>query len=284
MTCAPGQTILAAPVRAQRLGSGTPDKSGACARIELGLVGAGGVPKHKPKALDLFCCAGGAGMGMHRAGFAVTGCDIEAQRHYPFALVLGDALAQDLTGYDFVWASPPCQHHSRMTGCRDGLREKYPDLIAATRAKLKAWGGPWIIENVVGAPLQNPVMLCGAMFGLATYRHRIFESNVPLTAPTHPRHTTPTSKAGHWKPGTLISVAGNCAPMSMAREAMGIDWMPRANLVEAIPPAFSEYLCAQILSSLGGGGAELAGDGNATTRSRAGSATAEVCGDGQKDV
>lgn len=200
-----------------------------------------------PKALDLYCCAGGAAMGLHRAGYDVTGVDIEPQPHYPFAFVQGDALEAALSGYDFVWASPPCQHHSRMSGCREGLRDKYPDLIAATREKLQAWGGPWIIENVVGAPLRNPVMLCGAMFGLQTYRHRIFESNVSLTAPPHPKHDKPTSKAGHWKPGTLISVAGNCAPMALAREAMGIDWMPRSNLVEAIPPAFAEYLARQTL-------------------------------------
>jgi DNA (cytosine-5)-methyltransferase 1 len=201
----------------------------------------------RPKALDLYCCAGGAAMGLHEAGYNVTGVDIEPQPHYPFQFLLGNALDADLTGFDFVWASPPCQNSSRMSGCRPGLAEQYAQLIPATRAKLKAWGGPYIIENVVGAPLENPVMLCGAMFGLKTYRHRLFESNVPLTVPPHPKHDVPTSKAGHWKPGTLISVAGNCAPMSLAREAMGIDWMPRSNLVEAIPPAFSEYLARQIL-------------------------------------
>lgn len=201
----------------------------------------------KPKALDLFCCAGGASMGLHRAGYEVTGVDIEPQPKYPFQFIQGDALQFDLAGFDFVWASPPCQRHSRMSSCREGLREKYPDLIAATREKLTKWGGDWIIENVIGAPLQNAVMLCGAMFGLETYRHRIFESSRVLFVPDHPKHTTPTSKAGHWKPGTFISVAGNCAPMQMARDAMGIDWMPRKNLVEAIPPVFSEHLAKQFL-------------------------------------
>jgi DNA (cytosine-5)-methyltransferase 1 len=202
------------------------------------------------RALDLYCCAGGAAVGLHRAGYDVTGVDIEAQPHYPFAFIRGDALEAQLSGYDFVWASPPCQRYSRMSGCREGLSDTYPGgLIAATRAKLEAWGGPWVIENVVGAPLRDPVMLCGAMFGLKTYRHRIFESNLPLTVPEHPEHSIPASKAGHWKPGTFISVAGNCAPMAMAREAMGINWrMPRSNLVEAIPPAFAEYLARQILS------------------------------------
>lgn len=100
---------------------------------------------------------------------------------------------------------------------------------------------------MVGAPLENPVMLCGAMFGLATYRHRIFESNMPLTVPPHPKHERPTSKAGHWESGTHISVVGHCAPMAMAREAMEIDWMTRDELVEAIPPAFAEYLARQTL-------------------------------------
>lgn len=201
----------------------------------------------RPKALDLYCCAGGAAVGLHRAGYDVTGVDIVNQPNYPFDFVMGDALDADLSGYDFVWASPPCQNSSHMSGCRPGLAQQYAQLIPATRAKLNAWGGPYIIENVIGAPLENPVMLCGAMFGLKTYRHRIFESNVPLTVPPHPRHDKPASKAGHWNPGTLISVAGNCAPMALAREAMGIDWTTRAELVEAIPPAFSEYLARQTL-------------------------------------
>lgn len=109
----------------------------------------------RPKALDLYCCAGGAGTGLHRAGYDVSGVDIVNQPNYPFAFALGNALDADLSDFDFVWASPPCQNHSRMSGCREGLRDKYPSLIAATRAKLKAWGGPWIIENVVGAPLKK---------------------------------------------------------------------------------------------------------------------------------
>ena len=200
------------------------------------------------RCLDLFCGAGGAGMGLSRAGFDVTGVDILPQPRYPFKFIQGDALAQDLTGFDFVWASPPCQHYSGMSGCRDGLRETYPDLIGPVRDMLTAWGGPWIIENVMGAPLRNPVVLCGAMFGLKTYRHRQFEGNLPLTAPPHPAHTTPTSKAGHWRPGTLVSVAGNCAPVALAREAMGIDWTNRRELAEAIPPAYAEFVGKQAMA------------------------------------
>jgi len=203
------------------------------------------------KALDLFCGAGGAAKGIADAGFSVTGVDIVPQPRFPFEFVQRDALDTDLTGFDFVWASPPCQRHSRMTGCREGLSAKYPDLIEATRAKLQAWGGLYIIENVVGAPLISPVLLCGAMFGRDTYRHRLFESNVALSAPVHPRHVTPASKAGHWKPGTFISVAGNCSPMPLARQVMGgIDWMTRSELVESIPPYFSKHLALQVLAQL----------------------------------
>lgn len=204
----------------------------------------------KFKCADLFSGAGGAAMGMHRAGFEVEGWDIAPQKNYPFKLNVADALAADLSGFDFIWASPPCQRHSSMSNCRPGLADTYPDLIAATRAKLRASGLPYIIENVVGAPLENPITLCGAMFGLQTYRHRLFESNIPLTAPAHPDHATPTSKAGHWRPGTFISVAGHCAPMEMARKAMGIDWMNRGELAEAIPPAYSYHLANQILGHL----------------------------------
>lgn len=195
------------------------------------------------KAIDLFCGAGGAAMGLHRAGFDVVGVDIVPQPNYPFEFRLGNALDADLSGFDLAWASPPCQKHTLL---KHVTGKEYECFIERTREKLKAWGGTYIIENVVGAPLENSVMLCGAMFGLKTYRHRIFESNVRLSVPAHPKHKIPTSKAGHWKPGTLISVAGNCAPMAMAREAMGIDWTTRAELVEAIPPAFSEFLGRQI--------------------------------------
>lgn len=200
------------------------------------------------KAADLFCGGGGAAMGIHRAGFEVTGWDIQERLNYPFERYVANALEADLAGFDFVWASPPCQNSSRMSGCRPGLAAQYEQLIPATRAKLQAWGGPYIIENVMGSPLINPIMLCGAMFGLQTYRHRLFESNVTLIAPNHPQHKVPASKAGHWKPGTYISIAGNCAPIEMACAAMEIDWMTRRELAEAIPPIFAEHLARQIMA------------------------------------
>lgn len=202
------------------------------------------------KCVDLFCGAGGVSMGLSRAGFQVVGWDIAPQKNYPFEFRQGDALDVDLSGFDFVWASPPCQRSSRMCSCRPGLSDTYPQLIPPVRDMLAKSGLPYVIENVQGAPLVNPIMLCGAMFGLETYRHRYFESNISLVWPEHPEHTTPTSKAGHWKPGTFISVAGHCAPIEVAKKAMGIDWMNRNELAEAIPPAFSEFIGKQAISAI----------------------------------
>ena len=112
------------------------------------------------RCLDLFCCEGGAGMGLHRVGFDVTGVDINPQPRYPFRFVQGDALAQDLTGFDFVWASPPCQRYTMAQNAAKNAHN-HPDLVGPVRDMLTAWGGPWIIENVVGAPLRNPVQVCG---------------------------------------------------------------------------------------------------------------------------
>lgn len=165
----------------------------------------------RPRALDLFCCAGGAGMGLHRAGFDVHGVDIAPQPNYPFGFTQGDALAQDLSGYDLVWASPPCQAH---TPLKHRTGKEYECFIERTRAKLKAWGGPYIIENVMGAPLINPVMLCGAMFpGLRVYRHRIFESNIALTVPPHPKHVVPCApqrqRKAAFAAGKFVTVTGD---------------------------------------------------------------------------
>jgi DNA (cytosine-5)-methyltransferase 1 len=214
------------------------------------------------RLLDLFCKAGGAGMGYCRAGFTVTGVDIAPQPRYPFPFVRADAcdvLADPgfLTGFDAIHASPPCQGYSRMSGCRPGLAGSYPRLIELVRGRLTAWGGPWVIENVEGSGLAaqddllgaRGLLLCGTMFGLKLYRHRLFELNTPVTTPDHPRHLIPASRAGHWGPGTVISVAGNCSPIAVAREAMGIDWMTRDELAEAIPPAYTRYIGAALAAA-----------------------------------
>lgn len=206
-----------------------------------------------PRLLDLFCCAGGAAMGYHRAGFEVVGVDIAPQPNYPFEFVQADALhylAQHWQEFDAVHASPPCQRYSAMAACRPGLAETYPDLVPPTRALLELTGLPYVIENVPRAPLRPDLMLCGQMVGLPLYRHRIFESNVHLWQPEHPKHVIPASKAGHWKPGTIMSISGNVSPMAHARAAMGIDWTTRAELAESIPPAYSELIGGQLLEAL----------------------------------
>ena len=196
------------------------------------------------RALDLFCKAGGATKGLQRAGFHVTGVDIERQPRYcGDAFVQADALNPpfDLTSFDFIWASPPCQAHSPLKAV---TKKEYPDLIPQTRAMLQASGRPYTIENVVGARLRDPVRLCGGMFGLRTYRHRDFENSFLVWRPEHPRHTALTStkkRKRDFEAGMHISITGDvgswCGPA-----CMGIDWMTGDELSQAIPPAYSEYI------------------------------------------
>lgn len=204
----------------------------------------------RPRLLDLFCGAGGAAMGYHRAGFDVVGVDIEPQPHYPFEFHQANALAFPLDGFDAVHASPPCQRYSAMSSCRPGLSGSYPNLVEPVRVLLMTADVPWVIENVVGADLRDPVLLCGQMFDLPLYRHRLFEASWPLALALHPPHGQLGSAAGHWKPGRIVSVSGNCAPIALARQAMGVDWMTRAELAEAIPPAYTQWIGEQLLAHL----------------------------------
>lgn len=206
------------------------------------------------KALDLFCGAGGASMGLRRAGFDVTGIDIAPQKNYPFRFIQGDALAADLSGYDFVWASPPCQAHSSLKSMHNA--KKHLDLIPATRAKLKAWDGPSVIENVCGAPLWNPVKLCGTMFGLGTgdaelRRHRLFECSFWFLSGIYCNHSRPRVIGVYGGHGRDRRRKVNTQDYSteQRREAMGIDWMTGAELSQAIPPAYSEYLARQFMDT-----------------------------------
>ena len=208
----------------------------------------------RPWLLDLFSGAGGAAMGYHRAGFSVVGVDLNPQPRFPFIFVQGDALefvARHGKEFDAIHASPPCQRFSVASKCRPGLAEKYPDLIEPVRELLIASGKPYVIENVPGAPLLNATMLCGQMFGLALFRHRMFESNVELPFMLH-GHSKVGSKAGYvggkhgWRPGRIVSVAGNCAPIAESKRAMGIDWMSRPELAESIPPAYTPSGLASI--------------------------------------
>jgi len=201
-----------------------------------------------PKALDLFCKAGGASMGLHNAGFEVTGVDIEPQRNYPFHFVQADALTFPLEGFDFIWASPPCQAYSSMSPFSRRWGKTHPDLVGPVRERLKSTACRWVIENVRGAPLLNPIELCGLMFGLKTYRHRYFEANFAMLAPSHPKHDQKAIRerriftcVGH--PGGRSARDnlhfGNTEDW---RNALGIKWMKGTELSQAIPPAYSEYI------------------------------------------
>lgn len=194
----------------------------------------------QPIALDLYCCQGGASQGLADAGFQVVGIDIVPQPNYPFPFIRADAVTALPAGFDFVWASPPCQAHTiaqRIQG------NEHPDLIEPTRAMLRASGIPYVIENVVGAPLHSPIMLCGAMFGLRTYRHRLFECSFPVSQPNHPEHDAPNRKMGRpVREGEMMHIVGNFAGVQKARDIMGAQWMNRDGLREAIPPAFAKHI------------------------------------------
>lgn len=205
----------------------------------------------KPKLLDLFCCAGGAGMGYHLAGFDVVGVDIKPRPRYPFKFYQGDALEfvkHFGEEFDAIHASPPCQAFSVSRVIRGN---DHPDLVDPTRQALIDTGKPWVIENVEGSPLKNPTMLCGAMFGLRTYRHRLFETSFYLPAPAHPEHTAPTAKMGRpVKDGEFMTIVGNFTGAELAREILGTPWMTRDEMSQSIPPAYSEYVGRHLLAQV----------------------------------
>ena len=198
----------------------------------------------KPLALDLFCGAGGASMGLHRAGFIVIGVDIKPQPRYPFSFVQGDALRYPLTGFDLVWASPHCQRYTALGGRED--LSGYPDQIPAVRARLAKCKSLTIIENVIGAPLRVDLTLCANYFGLRSYRHRIFETNFQIKQPPHPAHDKRVNRRGenrktHWDNGGHITITGDIGSY-IGPAALGIDWMNGNELSQAIPPAYAEYI------------------------------------------
>ncbi len=201
------------------------------------------------KALDLFCGEGGASFGLHQAGFDVTGVDIKHMDRYPFKFVLADALNCGIGGFDFYWASPPCQRFTALGGRED--LSKYPDLIAETRWLLESTGKPWVIENVPRAPLRADLTLCAHTFGLRSYRHRIFECSFPMTQPPHIKHTVRVNRRGenrrkHWNSGGYMTITGDIG-VYVGTEAMGIDWMSGNGLSQAVPPAYSKYIAEQFL-------------------------------------
>jgi DNA (cytosine-5)-methyltransferase 1 len=221
--------------------------------------------------LDVFCGAGGCSVGYHRAGFDVVGVDLNTQPRYPFDFVQMDALEAiecalyggqigRFVGIDFdaIHASPPCQAYT-MLKTLQGDKE-YVDLVGATRDLLKASGLPYVIENVVGAPLVDPVMLCGSSFGLRIRRHRLFEANFPIMTPPcqHGWQTDkkyPALNGQDRKRGgrsSIVGVYGNGGDKraDLWAECMEIDWMTRQELTQAIPPAYTELIGHQLMQHL----------------------------------
>lgn len=210
------------------------------------------------RLLDLFCGAGGCAVGYHRSGFTdIVGVDSRPMPRYPFAFVQADALeylCEHGHEFDAIHASPPCQAYSRARN--NGSGTNAPKLIEATRALLENSGRSWVIENVPGAPLYYSIELCGSTFGLGASgmdlpRHRLFESSVFMLAPPcrHRRGKT----MGVYGNGTNAwhrKKIGRCLGIAEMREAMGIDWMTRAELSQAIPPAYTEFIGRQLLSHL----------------------------------
>jgi hypothetical protein len=202
-----------------------------------------------PRLLDLFCGAGGAGMGYHRAGFVVVGVDIDEQPHYPFEFHQADALEymrDHGNEFDAIHASPPCQRYSECTPIRS--RHKHPDLIGQVRELLLQIGKPYVIENVDGARrlLRSPRMLCGTMFGLPIWRHRWFETGGVSWGPMKCRHN-----------GHPVLVCGSSHGRGEAKvprmiEVMQVPWMKvRKEVRQAIPPAYTEYIGKQLFRCLG---------------------------------
>jgi DNA (cytosine-5)-methyltransferase 1 len=196
------------------------------------------------KLLDLFCGAGGASMGYHRAGFEVVGVDIKPQPHYPFEFHQADALTYPLDGFDVIHASPPCQLYSR----RNTAGRQYPDLVGSIRSRMN--GHRHVIENVVGAPLRTSMMLCGTMFGLMVLRHRLFEISPEPTPKLFDISCDHKGNAGHdLRRARYLTVVGHAFPADQARTAMGVDWMTRDELSQAIPPAYTEHIGKALLTS-----------------------------------
>jgi DNA (cytosine-5)-methyltransferase 1 len=209
----------------------------------------------RPRLLDMCCKAGGAAKGYHDAGFDVVGADTQPQPRYPYAFIQTDALTFDprfLRHFDAIHASPPCQSYTPLGALHP--HKTYPDLIEPMRAMLEASGLPWVMENVMSAPLikARSITLCGGMFGLRTYRHRRFESNIGLVAPEHPPHVIRTAtkqRKARWAEGWHVSITGDVGTY-VGPEAMGIDWMSGDELCEAIPPAYTRFIGAQLMAAV----------------------------------
>lgn len=215
----------------------------------------------KPRLLDLFCGAGGCTRGYQMAGFHVTGVDlVESPRYCGNDFIQADALEVALSGYDAIHASPPCQHASSLRSLSP--HKEYPNLIPPTRERLQAAGVPYVIENVVGSELRQPIRLCGSSFGLRIRRHRLFELHG-----FHPALVPPC--AHHWQNDRIypalngqdrkrggrsgiVGVYGNGGDKraDLWPDAMGIDWMTRKELTQALPPVFTQWIGERLMAEL----------------------------------
>lgn len=225
----------------------------------------------KPRLLDLFCKAGGCSEGYTHAGFVCYGVDIEPQRNYrhPFIqanaieimqrLLVGEGITFNngetlyLRDFAVVHASPPCQRFSVMK--LQPQKKEHPDLIAPIRSLLKDSGLPYIIENVPGSPLVEPITLCGSMFGLHSdrgylRRHRLFETNWPcLLTPSCNHNGLAIGVYGHGSAGWL-GQRMRTAKVAEARVLMDMDWMTRDELSQAIPWAYTHFIGKQLMAVL----------------------------------
>lgn len=229
--------------------------------------------RSKPRILDLFCCEGGAAYGYAQAGFAPIGVDIEPQPRYPFTFRQFDAIRflEDIAehgtmSFDAIHASPPCQAWSDL---QKQNKRHYEDFVEPVRELLEAIGLPYVIENVEGAPLRNPVTLCGTMFPeLRVIRHRLFETNWPLQQPAHQKakhplvftHDKRKAHYGQLDQNTAyvqVTGGGNCT-VENARDAMGMPWATKRGLNEAIPPAYTRWVGSRLLEHINADRLELA--------------------------
>lgn len=219
----------------------------------------------RPRLLDLFCGAGGAAMGYHRAGFDVVGVDIKPQPHYPFEFHQEDALAILTFGptseFDAIHASPPCQSETTMSNRhrgRGGLADEREDLLSPTLELLAEIGMPWVVENVPGAraKMPNPITLHGGMFGLGVHRPRLFSSNVLLLVPQAAQVKDPVGVYGKAHDGRRLfdradgTTQWAASSLEEAQEAMAMDWADWHGTKEAIPPAYTEYIGKHLLAHL----------------------------------
>ena len=215
----------------------------------------------KPRLLDLFCCAGGAGMGYHLAGFEVVGVDIEPQPRYPFEFHEGDAMTFPLDGFDAVHASPPCHD---WTGASGGRVNDTGWMLPATVARLAASGLPYVVENVPGpaaAHMPAAATLCGAAFGIARLkRHRLFAVDFPVMVPPCPGHRTTRPIGVYGELGRndrddrgTHGYVRRRAGVRTARELLGCPWMEPHELSQAIPPAYTRFIGEQLLTHLTAG-------------------------------